>query len=292
MTRMFDPVHPGDEFYVVDTELESLGRCDGAIQVQIGENTAKGLGTDANPEVGRKAAEEDEATLETLVSDAYMVLVIAGMGGGTGTGAAPRIASLARRHGALTVAVVTLPFNFEGKRRAVQAKNGLQKLRAAADSVIVAANQYLITEVEGNLTIRESFHLSDDILSRCVQVITEGIVSSDEISIGFADIKSILRVPGRTAIGIGQAAGEERGRIAMEAAITAPLLEDAALARAAGLIVGIVAPPDFAMAELDSGMQVLQNAAPDAQIIFSLSYKDEWKSEDPVRVTVVATGLG
>ena len=281
----------GLEFYVVDTNLESLGRCDGAIQVQIGENTAKGLGTDANPEVGRKAAEEDEATLETLVSDADMVLVIAGMGGGTGTGAAPRIASLARRHGALTVAVVTLPFNFEGKRRAVQAENGLQKLRAAADSVIVAANQHLITEVEGNLTIRESFHLSDDILSRCVQVITEGIVSSDEISIGFADIKSILRVPGRTAIGIGQAAGEERGRIVMEAAITAPLLEGVALARAAGLIVGIVAPPDFAMAELDSGMQVLQNAAPDAQIIFSLSYKDEWKSEDPVRVTVVATGL-
>lgn len=293
----------GLEFYAVDTDSSALAAYDDVTPIQIGQEATKGVGARGNSEVGREAAEEDSVALETLVSDADMVIIVAGMGGGTGTGAAPRIASLARRYGVLTVAVVTLPFHSEGEQRAAQAENGVKALRTAADSLIVVANQHIVEEVEeddanaessGTSTkrIQDAVRVSDELLSRGVQLITGNIVNAEhEVSVGFADVESVLRVPGRTAMGIGQAVGEDRGRIAAESAISSPLLEGANLAKASGLLVEVVAPQDFMMAELDSAMQVIQNAASDAQVIFGLSYNDELQTEELVRITLVATGL-
>ena len=300
VNRMREAGLTGLEFYAVDTARDALDAYDGVTPVQIGQDATKGVGAGGNPEVGRKAAEEDSVALETLVSDADMVIVVAGMGGGTGTGAAPRIASLARRFGVLSVAIVTLPFNVEGARRAAQAETGVKELRTAADSLIVVANQHIVDEGDANAEnsgtstkhLQDAFRVSDELLSRGVQLLTGNIVNAEhEVSVGFADVESVLRVPGRTAIGIGQAAGEARGRIAAESAISSPLLEGANLAKASGLLVEFVAPQDFMMAELDSAMQVIQNAASDAQVIFGLSYNDELQTEDAVRITLVATGL-
>lgn len=293
VNRMREAGLTGLEFYAVDTDSGALDAYDDVTPIQIGQEATKGVGARGNSEVGREAAEEDSVALETLVSDADMVIIVAGMGGGTGTGAAPRIASLARRYGVLTVAVVTLPFHSEGEQRAAQAENGVKALRTAADSLIVVANQHLIDEGdESTERIQDAVRVSDELLSRGVQLITGNIVNAEhEVSVGFADVESVLRVPGRTAMGIGQAVGEERGRIAAESAISSPLLEGANLAKASGLLVEVVAPQDFMMAELDSAMQVIQNAASDAQVIFGLSYNDELQTEELVRITLVATGL-
>ena len=293
VNRMREAGLTGLEFYAVDTDSSALDAYDDVTPIQIGQEATKGVGARGNSEVGREAAEEDSVALETLVSDADMVIIVAGMGGGTGTGAAPRIASLARRYGVLTVAVVTLPFHSEGEQRAAQAENGVKALRTAADSLIVVGNQHLIGEGDASTErIQNAVRVSDELLSRGVQLITGNIVNAEhEVSVGFADVESVLRVPGRTAMGIGQAAGEERGRIAAESAISSPLLEGANLAKASGLLVEVVAPQDFMMAELDSAMQVIQNAASDAQVIFGLSYNDELQTEELVCITLVATGL-
>lgn len=300
VNRMREAGLTGLEFYAVDTDSGALDAYDDVTPIQIGQESTKGVGARGNSEVGREAAEEDSVALETLVSDADMVVIVAGMGGGTGTGAAPRIASLARRYGVLTVAVVTLPFHSEGEQRAAQAENGVKALRTAADSLIVVANQHIVEEVEeddanaesSGKRIQDAVRVSDKLLSRGVQLITGNIVNAEhEVSVGFADVESVLRVPGRTAMGIGQAVGEERGRIAAESAISSPLLEGANLAKASGLLVEVVAPQDFMMAELDSAMQVIQNAASDAQVIFGLSYNDALQTEELVRITLVATGL-
>ncbi len=300
VNRMREAGLTGLEFYAVDTDSGALDAYDDITPIQIGQKATKGVGARGNSEVGREAAEEDSVALETLVSDADMVIIVAGMGGGTGTVAAPRIASLARRYGVLTVAMVTLPFHAEGEQRAAQAENGVKALRTAADSLIVVGNQHLIDEgdaiAESSGTsvkrTQEVFRVSDELLIRGVQLITGNIVNAEhEVSVGFADVESVLRVPGRTAMGIGQAVGEERGRIAAESAVSSPLLEGANLAKASGLLVEVVAPQDFMMAELDSAMQVIQNAASDAQVIFGLSYNDELQTEELVRITLVATGL-
>lgn len=300
VNRMREAGLTGLEFYAVDTDSSALDAYDDVTPIQIGQEATKGVGARGNSEVGREAAEEDSVALETLVSDADMVIIVAGMGGGTGTGAAPRIASLARRYGVLTVAVVTLPFHSEGEQRAAQAENGVKALRTAADSLIVVANQHIVEEVEeddanaesSGKRIHDAVRVSDELLSRGVQLITGNIVNAEhEVSVGFADVESVLRVPGRTAMGIGQAVGEARGRIAAESAISSPLLEGANLAKASGLLVEVIAPQDFMMAELDSAMQVIQNAASDAQVIFGLSYNDELQTEELVRITLVATGL-
>ncbi len=295
VNRMREAGLAGLEFYAVDTDRGALDTYDDVTPIQLGQDATNGLGADGNPDIGRKAAEEDSAALETLVSDADMVLIVAGMGGGTGTGAAPRIASLARRYGVLSVAIVTRPFKAEGEPRATQAENGVKELQTAADSLIVVANQHLIDEGDdgdANIEMQDAFRISDEMLSRGVQLITGNIVNFEhEVTVDFADVEAVLRVPGKTAIGIGQATGEERGRIAAENAISSPLLEGANLAKATGILVELVAPQDFMMAELDSAMQGIQKAASDAQVIFGLNYKDESKAEEPVRITLVATGL-
>ena len=289
--RMIEAGLPGIEFYAVNTDQQALLTCRGATQIQIGVNTTEGLGSGANPDVGRKAAEEDIEHLQTIVENANMVFITAGMGGGTGTGAAPLIASLARERNALTIGVVTRPFNFEGQRRADQAEVGLEELRAAADSVIVVPNQRLIDTMDRKLPIRDAFRIGDQILLHGVQSISDIITEAGEINVDFADVESIMRDAGSALMGMGRATGDSRAQIAAEQAISSPLLEQTNIAGAVGMIVNITAPSDFMMHELDEAMQVIKDTATDAQIIFGLVYNDELELGDEVLVTVIATGF-
>ena len=289
--RMIDAGLAGIEFYAVNTDQQALLTCLGATQIQIGYNTTEGLGSGANPEIGRKAAEEDREQLQGIVENANMVFITAGMGGGTGTGAAPLIASLACESGALTIGVVTRPFDFEGQRRAASAEAGLQELREAADSVIVVPNQRLIDTMDRKLPIREAFRMGDQILLHGVKSISDIVTEAGEINVDFADVESIMRNAGSALMGMGHATGDNRAHIAAEQAISSPLLEQTNIAGAIGMIVNITAPPDFMMYELDEAMQVIKDTAPEAQIIFGLVYKDELELDDEVLVTVIATGF-
>ena len=280
------------DFYAVNTDLEALRTCEGATQVQIGAEITQGLGADANPEVGRGAAEEDLETLNTVVADARLVFVTAGMGGGTGTGAAPLIASLAREQGALTIGVATNPFDFEGQRRAEQAEYGLQELRENTDAVIVIPNQRLLDTVDAEPSTSEAFRMSDETVVLGMKTIADIIVESGEINVDFADIEGIMKDAGTVVMGVGQASGENRARIAMENAMTSPLLDGMSIGSATGLITQISAPPDFMMNELDAAMNVLQDEAFDAQIIFGLTYRDDDpEPNDTVIVTVLANKI-
>ena len=289
--RMIEAALTGIEFYAVNTDQQALMTCRGATQIQIGYHTTEGLGSGANPEIGRKAAEEDREQLQTIVENANMVFITAGMGGGTGTGAAPLIALQAKERGALTIGVVTRPFDFEGQRRAAAAEEGLEELREAADSVIVVPNQRLIDTMDRKLPIREAFRIGDQILLHGVQSISDIVTESGEINVDFADVESIMRNAGSALMGMGNATGDNRAQIAAEQAISSPLLEQTNIAGAVGMIVNITAPPDFMMHELDDAMGVIQDTAPDAQIIFGLVYKDEVGMGDEVLVTVIATGF-
>ncbi len=289
--RMIEAGLTGIEFYAVNTDQQALLTCLGATQIQIGVNTTEGLGSGADPEIGKKAAEENKEDLQIIVENANMVFITAGMGGGTGTGAAPLIATQAKERGALTIGVVTRPFNFEGQRRSNTAEEGLEKLRAAADSVIVVPNQRLIDTMDRKLPIREAFRLGDQILLHGVKSISDIVTESGEINVDFADVESIMRNAGSALMGMGHATGDNRAEIAAQQATNSPLLEQTSIAGAVGMIVNITAPPDFMMHELDDAMGVIQDTAPDAQIIFGLVYKDELEVEDEVLVTVIATGF-
>ncbi len=289
--RMIEAGLTGIEFYAVNTDQQALLTCRGASQIPIGLNTTEGLGSGADPEIGRKAAEEDREQLQTIVENANMVFITAGMGGGTGTGAAPLIASQAKERGALTIAVVTRPFDFEGQRRSTTAETGLEELRQAADSVIVVPNQRLIDTMDRKLPIREAFRIGDEVLLHGVKSISDIVTESGEINVDFADVESIMREAGSALMGMGHATGDSRATIAAEQAISSPLLEQTNIAGAVGMIVNITAPPDFMMHELNEAMQVIKDVAPDAQIIFGLVYKDELELDDEVLVTVIATGF-
>lgn len=290
--RMIASGLKGIEFYAVNTDLEALRACDGATQVQIGAETTQGLGADANPEIGRRAAEEDLETLNAIVADARMVFVTAGMGGGTGTGAAPLIASMAGEQGALTIAVVTCPFDSEGQHRAEHAEQGLHELRGNTDAVIGVPNQRLLDTVDAEPSTREAFHISDETVLLGVKSVADIVTASGGVNVDFADVESIMKDAGTVLMGIGQASGENRARIAMENAITSPLLDGRNIGGATGLIVNISAPRDFMMNELDTAMKVLQDEAFDAQIIFGLVYRDDDpEPEGTVDVTILAAGI-
>ena len=289
--RMIEAGLTGIEFYAVNTDQQALSTCHGATQVQIGMSTTKGLGAGANPEIGKKAAEEDRECLQEIVDSANMVFVAAGMGGGTGTGAAPIVAGLAKEKGALTIGVVTRPFNFEGRHRAEKAETGLRDLRNSADSVIVVPNQRLIDTIDRKLPIPEAFKIGDEILLHGVQSISDIITEAGEINVDFADVETVMRDAGTALMGMGRATGDNRAQAAAAAAISSPLLEETSIAGAVGMIVNITSPPDFTMAELDETMRVIVEASEDAQPIFGLVYKDELELNDEVLVTVIATGF-
>ena len=290
--RMITSGLKGIEFYAVNTDLEALRTCDGATQVQIGAETTQGLGADANPEIGRRAVEEDLETLGAIVADARMVFVTAGMGGGTGTGAAPLIASLAREQGALTIGVATRPLDSEGQRRVEYAEQGLHELQENTDAVIVVPNQRLLDTIDAELPTSEAFRVSDETVLLGIKSVSDIVTESGEVNVDFADIESIMKDAGTVLIGIGQASGENRARIAMETAIASPLLDGKNIGSATGLVVNISAPQDFMMNELDTAMKVLQDEAFDAQIIFGLVYRDDdSEPEGMVDVTILAAGI-
>ncbi|PNS09286.1 cell division protein FtsZ [Solilutibacter silvestris] len=280
----------GVEFITANTDAQAIKNCGAKMQLQLGGNVTKGLGAGANPEVGRQAALEDRERIIEALHGADMVFITAGMGGGTGTGAAPVVAQLAKEMGVLTVAVVTKPFPFEGRRRMQVALKGIEELSQHVDSLITIPNEKLITVLGRNATMVQAFRAANDVLQGAVQGIADLIVRPGLINVDFADVRTVMSEMGLAMMGTGHARGDDRAQAAAEAAIQNPLLDDVNLSGANGILVNITAGPDFTMAEFDEvGRTVEQFAAEDATVVIGTVLDPDM--QDEVRVTVVATGL-
>ena len=289
VNRMIDAGVEGIEFIVANTDLQALRLSRAAVKIQLGVKLTNGLGAGANPEVGRKAALEDSDKIIEALEGADMVFVTTGLGGGTGTGAAPIIASLASEMGALTVAVVTKPFGFEGKRRMSQAANGLSELIDSVDTTIVIPNEKLLA-VADNAGFFESFQVADDILRQAVQGISDIITIPGIINRDFADVKAIMAGMGYAVMGTASARGERRALEAAQRAIASPLLEAGAIDGARGILINITGSSSLKLSEVNEASTIIQSAAhEDANIIFG-AVLDE-KMKDMVKITVIATGF-
>jgi cell division protein FtsZ len=280
----------GVEFVVVNTDMQALNSNAAPTKLNIGNNVTKGLGAGADPERGRKAALEDVQRIKELISGADMVFVTAGMGGGTGTGAAPVIAQLAREEGALTVGVVTKPFLFEGRQRARRAEQGLAQLSEHVDTLITIPNQKLLLLGDEDLSFIEAFRKADEVLFQAVKGISDLITQNGIVNVDFADVKTVMSSMGRALMGTGIAKGQSRARMAAEMAITSPLLDDISVEGATGVLINIVGGSDMKMREIQEAASLVQEQAhEDANIIFGASI-DETLGEN-VKVTVIATGF-
>ena len=280
----------GVEFITANTDSQAIKNCGAKLQLQLGGNVTKGLGAGANPEVGRQAALEDREIIMDSLQGADMVFITAGMGGGTGTGAAPVVAQLAKEMGILTVAVVTKPFPFEGRRRMQVALKGIEDLSQHVDSLITIPNEKLITVLGRNATMIQAFRAANDVLLGAVQGIADLIVRPGLINVDFADVRTVMSEMGLAMMGTGHARGDDRAQAAAEAAIQNPLLDDVNLAGANGILVNITAGPDFTMSEFDEVGRTVENfASEDATVVIGTVLDPDM--QDEVRVTVVATGL-
>ncbi|MDQ3493979.1 MAG: cell division protein FtsZ [Pseudomonadota bacterium] len=280
----------GVEFITANTDAQAIKNCGSKLQLQLGSNVTKGLGAGANPEVGRQAALEDREIIMDALQGADMVFITAGMGGGTGTGAAPVVAQLAKEMGILTVAVVTKPFPFEGRRRMQVALKGIEDLSQHCDSLITIPNEKLITVLGRNATMIQAFRAANDVLLGAVQGIADLIVRPGLINVDFADVRTVMSEMGLAMMGTGSARGDDRAQAAAESAIQNPLLDDVNLAGANGILVNITAGADFTMAEFDEVGRTVENfASEDATIVIGTVLDPDM--QDEVRVTVVATGL-
>ncbi len=289
VNRMIDAGMEGIEFIVANTDLQALRLSRAPLKLQLGVKLTNGLGAGANPEVGRKAALEDSDKIIEALEGADMVFVTTGLGGGTGTGAAPIIASLASEMGALTVAVVTKPFSFEGKRRMTQAEKGIAELMEAVDTTIVIPNEKLLAVAE-NAGFFESFRIADDILRQGVQGISDIITIPGIINRDFADVKTIMAGMGYAVMGTATASGQNRTTEAAQRAISSPLLEAGAIDGARGILINITGSASLKLAEVQQACTIIQSAAhEDANIIFG-AVMDE-KMKDAVKITVIATGF-
>jgi cell division protein FtsZ len=289
VNRMIDAGVEGIEFIVANTDLQALRMSRAPVKLQLGVKLTNGLGAGANPEVGRKAALEDSDKIIEALEGADMVFVTTGLGGGTGTGAAPIIASLASEMGALTVAVVTKPFSFEGKRRMRQAENGIAELMESVDTTIVIPNEKLLAVAE-NAGFFESFRIADDILRQGVQGISDIITIPGIINRDFADVKTIMARMGYAVMGTATASGANRTTEAAQRAIASPLLEAGAIDGARGILINITGSASLKLAEVQQACTIIQSAAhEDANIIFG-AVMDE-KMKDAVKITVIATGF-
>ena len=290
VNRMIDAGVEGIEFIVANTDLQALRLSRAPVKLQLGVKLTNGLGAGANPEVGRKAALEDSDKIIEALEGADMVFVTTGLGGGTGTGAAPIIASLASEMGALTVAVVTKPFSFEGKRRMTQAEKGIAELMESVDTTIVIPNEKLLAVAE-NAGFFESFRVADDILRQGVQGISDIITIPGIINRDFADVKTIMARMGYAVMGTATASGQNRTAEAAQRAIASPLLEAGAIDGARGILINITGSASLKLAEVQQACTIIQTAAhDDANIIFG-AVMDE-KMKDAVKITVIATGFG
>lgn len=290
VNRMIEAGVKGVEFIAVNTDYQALLMSDADYKVHIGQNLTKGLGAGADPDVGYQAAEENRAEIKEALQGADMVFITAGEGGGTGTGAAPVIAQIAKEEiGALTVAVVTRPFAFEGRKRALQADEGIKRLREVVDTLIVIPNDRLLQVAEKKTSILDAFRVADDILRQGTQGITDLITVPGLINLDFADVRTIMKDAGSALMGIGIAAGDSRAHDAATAAISSPLLESS-IQGAQGVLLSIAGGSDLGLFEVNEAAEVVAAAAaPDANIIFGAVIDDSMM--DQIRVTVIATGF-
>jgi cell division protein FtsZ len=289
LNRMINSGLRGVEFVAVNTDAQALLMSDADVKLDIGRDITRGLGAGADPEVGRRAAEEHEGEIEAAIKGADMVFVTAGEGGGTGTGGAPVVARIAKRLGALTVGVVTRPFNFEGKRRAVQADEGIKALREEVDTMIVVPNQRLLEMSNKKISALEAFMTADDVLRAGVQGISDLIVVPGLINLDFNDVKSVMQGAGSALMGIGTAKGEDRAIRAAEIAVSSPLLE-ATIEGAHGVLLLVQGASDLGLHEIDDAARLVQEAVhPEANIIFGATIEDTLGDE--VRITVIAAGF-
>ncbi len=280
----------GVEFIVANTDAQAMTSCGSRTHLQLGGNVTKGLGAGANPEVGRQAALEDRERIEAMLEGADMVFITAGMGGGTGTGAAPVVAQLAKEKGILTVAVVTKPFPFEGRRRMQVALKGIEDLSQHVDSLITVPNEKLLSVLGRDVTLLNAFKAANDVLQGAVQGIADLITAPGLINVDFADVRTVMSEMGLAMMGSGTAHGDDRAQAAAEAAIKNPLLEDVNLNGACGILVNVTAGTNLTMREFDEIGRIIHDfASEDATVVIGTSLDPDMK--DDVRVTVVATGL-
>ena len=281
----------GVEFIVANTDAQAMKAIPADRTLQLGGGITKGLGAGANPDVGRNAAMEDRDAIADLLMGTDMVFITAGMGGGTGTGAAPVVAEIARDMGILTVAVVTRPFGFEGRRRSQVAEQGIQALEKHVDSLIVIPNEKLLPVLGKNASLMQAFAEANNVLPGAVRGIADLIIRPGMINVDFADVRTVMSEMGKAMMGTGVASGENRARVAAEMAIRSPLLEDVDLAGARGILVNITSGPDFTLGEFDEVGQVIEDFADlNANVVLGTVIDPEMM--DQISVTVVATGLG
>ena len=287
--RMVESGVQGVEFISVNTDMQALNFSQAGTKIQIGEKLTKGQGAGANPEIGRKAAEESKEQIAAALAGTNMVFITAGMGGGTGTGAAPVVAQIAREMGILTVGVVTRPFAFEGKKRLEQALSGIEELNKNVDSLVIIPNERLKYVSEQKITFKNAFEIADGVLRQAVKNISELITVPGFINLDFADVTSVMKDAGFAHIGTGSAAGKDKAAEAARMAISSPLLETS-IDMAHGVIVSVIGSDDIGLDEVETAATMVQQAAhPDAHIIFG-AFIDE-NMDDEIRVVVIATGF-
>ena len=292
INRMIEAGVEGVDFIVVNTDKQDLNKSNCKNKLQIGEKLTGGMGAGSKPDIGKKSAEESRAQISKILEGTDMVFITAGMGGGTGTGAAPIVADLAHEQGILTVGVVTKPFKFEGANRMRQAEEGIAELHDKVDSLIVIPNDRLKYVTDQKITFANAFGIADDVLKMAVTSISELVGYSDRviINLDFADVSAVMKDAGRAHMGVGIASGREKAEQAALAAINSPLLETS-INGATGVLVNVTGSSELTLDDVETAAGIVQeNANPDANIIFGATYTDEF--EDEMRVTVIATGFG
>jgi cell division protein FtsZ len=291
VNRMIFANLQGVDFVAVNTDCQALNRSSAATKIQIGSRITKGLGSGGDPEIGRRSAEEDRDMIAEIVDGADMVFVTAGMGGGTGTGASPVLADIAKSSGALTVAIVTRPFIFEGKRRMRQADEGIAELKKQVDTVIAIPNQKLLQVVAKETPLLDAFAVADEVLLKATRGISDLITMPGEINLDFADVRTIMSEMGDAIMGTGMATGDNRAREAATRALRSPLLDDVSIAGAKGLLINVTGGSMMTLSEVsDAASTIYEAAGADANVIFGTAI-DEALNEE-IRVTVIATGIG
>lgn len=290
VNRMIDANLRGIEFVAANTDLQALAKCRARTKIQLGTLLTKGLGAGADPEVGRKSALEDTERILEVLDGADMVFLTAGLGGGTGTGAVPILASLAAEIGALTVAIVTKPFGFEGRRRMQLAERGVEELRASVDTLITIPNERLLNFVERGTPLTEAFRIADDVLRQAVQGISDLITVPGEINVDFADVRTIMTGMGMALMGTGVARGDSRAIESAQRAVSSPLLEETSIQGAKGVLINITGGHDLTLHEVNEAARIIQEAVdPDANIITGMVIDPTL--DDAMKVTVIATGF-
>ena len=289
VNRMVDSGIEGVEFVTVNTDRQALLLSKAGTKIQIGEKITRGLGAGANPDIGAQAAEESKSEISEAIKGADMVFVTAGMGGGTGTGAAPIVASIAKEMGILTIAVVTKPFTFEGKKRLTQAERGIESLKGKVDTLVVIPNDKLLQIIDRKTSIVEAFKMADDVLRQGVQGISDLIKVPGLVNLDFADVKTIMLNTGMAHMGIGRASGENRAEDAAKQAIQSPLLETS-IEGARGVIINITGGENLGLHEVNTAAELVQRSVdPEANIIFGTV--TDPSMEDEIKITVIATGF-